>query len=240
MARAQFNLLPDIKSQYLKAAKTQKTIVGISVTVSIVMGTIFLLIFLTTNVLQKKQLSDSDAQIKELYGQLQEVENINKAVTVQNQLGSLVELHNNKHISSRLFGYLSNLTPINVSISSIGLDFKNNSMTVDGSADSQKTVNTLIDTLKFTTFSVGNKVTESRAFPSVVQSSFSVTSGSVNYNLELSFDPQLFANNILDEDGKHIAPVLKVPKLTTTRSVLADPANLLFNGQSSSGGQGAQ
>ncbi|MBI2009288.1 hypothetical protein HYS84_02660 [Candidatus Saccharibacteria bacterium] len=231
MARAQFNLLPDSKYERLKTEKSQRTLKGLFIFISIGATIIFVFFFLATNVLQKKQLSDSDKDIKNLYSELQNVENLNKMLTVQNQLGSLVDLHRNKHVSSRLFTYLPDLTPINVSIGRVGLDLKTNSITIDGTADSQKTVNVFVDTLKFTTFSAGEQANDEQAFLTVVQSNFSVGSGNVSYTLSLTFDPLLFSNNILDANGKQITPSLKVPRLTTTRSVLADPANVLFNGQ---------
>ena len=241
MARAQFNLLPDSKYEQLRIEKSQRTLKGLSIFISIGAVTLFVFFFLATNVLQKKQLSDSDKDIKSLYSELQNVENLNKMLTVQNQLGSLVDLHRSKHISSRLFAYLPDLTPTNVSIGRVGLDFITNLMTIDGTADSQKTVNVFVDTLKFTTFNAGEQVNDQQAFRSVVQSNFSVGSGNVSYSLNLTFDPLLFSNNILDSSGKQIVPSLKVPKLTTTRSVWADPANVLFNGQTNqdkpSGGQ---
>ena len=231
MGRAQFNLLPDSKYERLKTEKSQHTLKGLFIFISIGATIIFIFFFLATNVLQKKQLSDSDKDIKNLYSELQNVENLNKMLTVQNQLGSLVDLHRNKHVSSRLFTYLPDLTPINVSIGRVGLDFKTSSITIDGTADSQKTVNVFVDTLKFTTFSAGQQANDKQAFSTVVQSNFSVGSGNVSYTLSLTFDPLLFSNNVLDANGKQITPSLKVPKLTTTRSVLADPANVLFNGQ---------
>lgn len=231
MAKAQFNLLPDIKYERLKVEKTQRIIITLSILTSIAAFLIFLFFFLATNVLQKKQLSDSDKDIKELYGQLQSVENINKMLTVQNQLGSLVTLHQSKHLSSRLFTFLPELMPTNVFIGRIGLDFQGNSIVIDGTADSQKSVNVFVDTLKFTTFNAGEQIKDEQAFPSVIQTSFSITPGSVSYSITLTFDPTLFSNSLVDADGKRITPILTVPKLTTTRSALADPAKVLFNGQ---------
>ncbi len=235
MAKAQFNLLPDSKNERLKVQRSQHAVQGLAIFISAGAAIIFIFFFLATNVLQKKQLSDSNKDINNLYSQLQNVENLGKVLTVQNQLGSLVDLHRSEHVSSRIFTYMSDLTPVNVSIGRLAVDFKTNSMAIDGTADSQKTVNTFIDTLKFTTFSAGTQTKDQKAFSSVVQSNFSVGAGNVSYTLSLNFDPLLFSNSILDESGKQVTPTLKVPKLTTTRSVLADPANLLFNGQA--GGQ---
>jgi hypothetical protein len=106
-------------------------------------------------------------------------------------------------------------------------------MQISGTADSQQATNTFIDTLKFTTYKVNDQDQAKSAFPSVVETSFGVSATGSSYGLTVQFDPILFSNNL---NGK--TPVLTVPKKTTTRSVMDNPANL-FNGTDSSntGGQ---
>ncbi len=235
MNSIQFNLLPDVKLEYLKAQRRRGRVISICVLISIIAAGIFLFMLLTVNIVQKKQLSDANKSINEAKAKLSSIKNLDQVVTVQNQLQTLVGLHQNKHLSSRIFSYLPAITPTSVNISGISLDFGAGTMSIEGTADSQKTVNTFIDTLKFTTYTIGDSSSKS-AFPSVVESSFSIGQSSVGYTLNVHFDPILFNNNTLDSAGHVQTPALKVPSLTTTRSVVNAPSNLLFNGQPNGSG----
>src|SRR5207244_2785243 len=108
------------------------------------------------DVVQKKQLSDADKSIVTYTSQLKAIPNVNKIITVQNQLQALVGLHQNKHISSRLFTYLPSVTPTKAHVNQIKMDLVANTIELTGTADSHQTINTFIDTLKFTTYKIGN------------------------------------------------------------------------------------
>lgn len=238
MSQVQFNLLPDTKLAAVKSNRTRSLAVSIALIISAASAAIFLILLSTTGVIQKKQLSDADKTIAADTAKLQSMTGLDKMITVQNQLSTLVDLHKNKHISSRIFSYLPQVTPTQVSLGHLTMDFKANTMQIDGTADTQKSVNTFVDTLKFTTYIVNTGDSPKSAFPSVVESGFSIGAKNVSYSLNITFDPALFGNNILDSQGHPKAPTLQVPKLTTTRSVTDDPANLLFNGQNNvPGGQ---
>ncbi len=222
--KLQFNLLPDVKQEYLKARRTKKTALAIAALVSAV--SLFALFFMMTTVyvVNKKQISDSNKDIAKYSQQLKAIPNLDKILTIQNQLQSLSSLHQSKHITSRLYTYLPQVTPTNVFMGQVSVDLTANTMTIGGTTDSLKTVNTFIDTLKFTTYKLNGQDTKKSAFPSVVESSFSLTQKGASYGLSIQFDPALFSNSSSVE--------LIVPAgLSTTRSVLDDPNNALFNGQ---------
>lgn len=236
MSRAQFNLLPDTKLAAVKSSQSRNLLVSIALVVSAASAAVFLILLGITSIVQKKQLSNADKTIATATAKLQSMSGLDKIITVQNQLGTLVDLHKNKHISSRIFSYLPEVTPTQVSLGHLSMDFKSNVMQIDGTALDQKSVNVFIDTLKFTTYIVNSGDSPKSAFPSVVESSFSIGTKNVSYSLNVTFDPTLFSNNILDSQGHPKAPSLQVPKLTTTRSITDDPANNLFNGQNSAPG----
>jgi hypothetical protein len=184
----------------------------------------------------KLQLSSADKSITKYQKQLSNVPNLSKILTIQNQLASLQSLHQKKHITSRLYDYIYELTPTTVKMGQLNLDLAQNTLGIEGTATSQKDVNTFIDTLKFTTYKLNGQNINKKAFTSVLESSFSVTQTGVSYGVTMQFDPALFANT-----G---AVALNIPSGVTTRSVVDDPSNNLFNGQTgtdaqngSSGGQ---
>jgi hypothetical protein len=111
--RLQFNLLPDVKQQYLKTERTKKTVIMAAFAASAV--SFFILLFMMTNVyvVNKKKLNDADKKVKDYTSQLKKIPNLDRILTVQNQLKSVETLHQGKHIASRIYTYLPEVTPTN-------------------------------------------------------------------------------------------------------------------------------
>jgi Tfp pilus assembly protein PilN len=221
--RVQFNLLPDVKQQYIKTQRTKKVVTMVALLTSAVCIGIFVLMLSVVYGVNKLQISSADNSVKKYQKQLNDIPNLNKILTVQSQLSSLLTLHQDKHVMSRLFVYLAELTPTSVKMGTIEVNNEQNTIEVRGTADTQKSINTFIDTLKFTTYKVDNKDTGKKAFPTVVESSFGIDQKGANYALDIQFDTALFANS------QNVS--LNIPAGVTTRSVLDDPLNALFNGQ---------
>lgn len=218
----QFNLLPDVKIEYIKARR-QKRLVVLSSSLAAV-GTLTVLIFLIlfVDAVQKKNLHDLNADIKTQSAQLEKTANLTKILTVQNQLTSLTSLHDQKPAVTRLFGFLSQLTPNAVSIGSLRIDYSQKTLSVSGSASSLDTIKNYVDTLKATMYTVnGTSAQAKTAFSSVVLSNFSRTATTATYTITTAFDPLLF-------DQKHDV-TLSVPSITDTHSDSTQPATL-FNG----------
>lgn len=237
--KLQFNLLPDVKQQYLKAKRTTRTVIAASLAASALALFVFLFMLINVDVINKKKLADVDKSISSYSHQLKNIPNLNKILTIQNQLQSVATLHQNKHITSRLYQYLPQITPSNVCLNQATLDTTNNSITLQGTTDTLKSINVYIDTLKFTTYKQGAQDTGKKAFPNVVETSFGLDSTAASgansakcagkpavasYQLTANYDPALFSNSQ--------AVSLNVPAgVYTTRSVVDDPSNPLFNGQ---------
>ncbi len=225
----QFNLLPDVKLEYIKARRTQRTIITSSVVVSGAAIALFVLLFLVVNVVQKNHLSSIDADIKASKNELKSKQDLSKILTIQNQLKSLPALHADKPVASRALGYIQQVTPQSSSVSSLVLNFTEKTIKIEGSADSLATVNTFVDTLKFTSYTATSVDTPEAnpesvlAFKSVVLTSFAVASGNTKdknkaatYSITLSYEPDIFQSN------KTIS--LQVAKKITTRSETQKPS----------------
>jgi Tfp pilus assembly protein PilN len=214
----QFNLLPDIKIQYLKAKRQQHMVVLGAVVAIVISLTIFVILLTVVYGLQKKNLSDLNGDIQTASEELKDTKDLTKILTVQNQLKALPALHDQKVVSTRLFDYLSQTTPAAVSIGKLNVDYALNTMSIAGSTDSLGTVNTYADILKFTKFSTKNDDTERNAFSDVVLGSFSRDTESATYSITLKFDPQIFASTEEVE--------LTVPEIISTRSEVDKPTAL--------------
>lgn len=218
----QFNLLPDVKIQYLKARRNKRLVVGGSMLV--IAAAVFILILLAGIIygVQKKNLHDLNNDIGKYTQELKSTPELNKILTVQNQLGALTALHDKKAVASRLFGYLTQVTPKAASISQLDVDFAQNTISITGAANSLDIVNTYADTFKFTTYKTDtdgdSKVS---AFSKVVLSQFSRTSSGATYTITAAFDPLIF--------DSASAVKLDVPHIISTRSATEQPTDLFQN-----------
>ena len=211
----QFNLLPDIKIQYLKAKRQEHAVVLASIVAVITAVTVLVLLLAVVHGLQKKTLSDLNDDIKRSSEELKGTKDLNKILTVQNQLNALPGLHDQKVITSRLYEYLSQLTPNDDSISSLTLDAELNTLEISGTAKSLTAVNTFTDSLKFTQYTIAASEAKKDAFSDVVLASFSKSEDATSYSLTMKFDPIIFAG---DQE-----PKLTVPNIISTRSEVDKP-----------------
>jgi Tfp pilus assembly protein PilN len=221
----QFNLLPDIKVEYLKARRQQHLVVMVSTIASVVAVAIFALLITVVYGLQKKNINDLNTDIHTASTQLQGTQDLTKILTVQNQLKALPALHDKKVVASRMFDYLTQVTPANVSITKLDVDFSLNTMTVSGSGPDLTAVNTFTDSLKFTKYTTKTQTSQTNAFSSVVLSNFTRNSKNATYEITFKFDPVIF--------GETQEVQLTVPQIISTRSEVDKPADLFQQ----SGGQ---
>lgn len=218
----QFNLLPDIKIQYLKAKRQKHMVIMISVAASVISLAVFVLLLATVFVLQKKNLADLNKDIKSSSDQLQGVKDLNKILTVQNQLGKLTPLHDAKPVTSRLYSFITQVTPANAKLTKLIISHEAATLDIAGTADNLTTVNKYTDTLKFTKFTTVDGGPEKNAFSDVVLTSFTRDKLTTTFEISLKFDPLLFS-------GEHDAK-LNVPKIITTRSEVDKPGELFQQG----------
>ena len=222
----QFNLLPDIKVRYLKVKRQQHLVVLVSIVACLAAVVIFLMSLSVVYGVQKKSLNDLNKDIKTSSNKLESTKDLTKVLTVQNQLKSLPSLHDSKVVSSRLYDYLTQVTPADATITKLDADFTLNTMLIAGESKDLETVNKFVDTLKFTKYTVGSQKEEHSAFSAVVLASFSRDSKTATYNISLNFDPVVF-------NGTQSVK-LTVPQVISTRSEVDKPTALF---QDTTGGQ---
>ena len=226
----QLNLLPDVKLQYLKANRLKKMITSIAILCTII-SVGLLTIVVVAGFAEKARIASVDKSIKSKTTELKAKKGINKVLTVQNQLDSLTALHSQKPAVSSLFTYLNQVTPVEVGINDLHVDFVSGSekMTITGTSKALSSVNKYIDTLKFTKYTVGEDKTETQAFSNIVLSSFALSNSTAGqssepatYTIDLAFDRKIF--DITEK------VTLKVPKKTTTRSAVDAPSEIFQAG----------
>lgn len=228
----QFNLLPEVKQQYMKTVSRRRLVNVVCLLIGGGFLLIFTLMFLYVKVNQTSQLSKLDTKINDGVKKLQANKDLDKIITLQNQLASLPTLHNDKSMTSRVFGYIGQLVPSEANINTIEIDVANTKINIKGSADSIPAINKFIDTIKYTDYNyeTGNPKT-ARAFSDVVLRNFTLptvetaTKG-VTYEIELKYNPVIFQNTAVDGNAVANSIQLVVPKKITTRSEVQKPSDL--------------
>lgn len=216
----QLNLLPGIKQEYIKAQRTRRLITAVSTIVTLASIGLMILMLLFVDGLQKKQISSLSNDIKQRSATIKSIPDLNKILTVQNQLKSLSSLHNQKPAANRLSDYLKQTTPAQADINNLTVDFNQKLITITGTSDALSTVNKYIDTLKFTTYNIGgDKSTSKNAFSNVVLTNFGRSENRATYTITTNYDPPIFD---ITQDIRWV-----VPDTVTTRSELDKP-NALF------------
>lgn len=246
----QFNLLPDVKLEYIRAKRIKRTVMLIAGAVTAASVGVFILLFFTVNVLQKQHLKNLSKDIDRDSKVLQETKDLDKILTIQNQLSKLTELHDQKVYTGRLKEYITQVTPLNVSFSEVEVKLTDGTMRFKGSADTLRTVNQFVDTLKFTKYKKlvldengeVNYGEEKQAFSEVVLFDFGRDDKGATYEITLKYDPEIFTASAYEEDKDDDTVVaaneqqqvkrkpvqLIVPNIITTRSVTEKPDDNLF------------
>ncbi len=215
----QFNLLPDVKIDYIKAKRFKRLIALISLIV--IGGSVAVVVLLATIVygVQGAQIALINKEIKASKAAIADQNkkvSIDKILTVQNQLNSLDALHANKPIFSRVFDYLTKVVPTQAPISKLSIAATDESLTIQGSTDTIESVNKFVDILKFSLYKADANSDGVPAFSNVVLSSFGRDKQGASYSITMKYNKVIFdAAN----DGKGLI----VPKKTTTRSELERP-----------------
>lgn len=213
----QFNLLPDVKLEFIKARRNKRLVMLSASLVTAVSFTVVILLTTYVYGFQKTHLSNLSEEIERDSDEIKETPDIDKILAIQSQLGALPSLHEQKPVASRITEYISQLTPANASISRLEVNFAEMTMKFEGTANTLGTVNKFVDTLKFTEYK-GEEDRKPRAFSDVVLSSFGQEEDHTSYTIDLKFDMTIFA---FSSDVS-----LSVPKITTTRSELEKPKAL--------------
>lgn len=132
----EINLIPSVKKELLKARMTRNIIISFSVLVG--GGAIALVVVL--GLILGGQLAFeaiSDGNIDKKAKELTSIEDVDKLVTVQNQLNKITSQHESKKINSRIFDVISAVNPGGtnaVSFSTITVDSESKTIKLEGSA----------------------------------------------------------------------------------------------------------
>lgn len=230
----QFNLLPDVKKEYIKAKRQKQLILSVSILAAGAALLVVILLFSFVQLGQKKHIKDLSEDINTEINAIRSIEDLDKILTIQGQLVSLPSLHQQKPETSRLFSYLTQLTPANVKIRQASVNFIDSVIVLEGVSPDLASINRFSDTLKFSKFKAVPKVDSTD--PDAEQANVDEAEELVpftniatelsrsdtrsegersTYQITLNFDKALF-------DNMQIVKLI-VPNIVTTRSTQGKP-----------------
>ncbi len=133
----QINLIPDVKQEFIHAQKMRSAVITFAILIcGIAMALLAVLGLVYGGQAVRETLARNE--IDKQYKTLKSIENIDQALTIQNQMSKIATIHGKKTINSRLFDVLTAINPPapnNVKISNVTLDPATNTLSIEGSAE---------------------------------------------------------------------------------------------------------
>ena len=201
----QVNLLPDVKREYLHAQQMKHTFTVISILATLTAVILAGILFAYVQFVQPRHRAnlqkDIDTGIQELKNKPDGVE----MVTVQGVLEQIPGLQDKKMISSKLFDYLVEFTPRDVSYGEVKLDLDTGTLSLSGQTTTLERANVLANNLKSAQFnySLEGKQQNLKPFSNIIFTSLGKTqdatdSRSVGFEISFQIDKKLFDQKLTD------------------------------------------
>ena len=228
----QLNLLPDVKKEYLRAQSARRKTITLAIFVSIIAAGLTVIVAFYVYAVQNGIMYLQTQDIKGKASQLSSVKDIDKYLTIQNQLGQLSDLHGNKNDFSRLLDFLPKLNPAppqNITLTNLDVNDVDSTITFKGKVADYGALTTFKDTLTNATFTYNSdgvvqdatKLFSEVKIEAAVYGKTDKTAG-VTFTVVATYDPTLFTQ-------QHTDVQVTVPNKETTGSVVGTP-QAIFGG----------
>lgn len=227
------NLLPDVKREYLRTQQVRVKVITAAFFLSAIAIAATVIMALWVYGAQGLQQTLLTEDIKKSDQQLRSIKDIDKYVTIQNQLASITALHESKNRFSRLFDYLPSINS-GVKLGSVAVDSDAKTIIFDGQTDNYTTLIIFRDTLKSALLYDGaacpadlskikNKVALFNTVVIDAESASTTQEGQpfVSFKMTAAYTDAAFSATVK-------SPKICVPKKDTTPSTLGTP-NAIFD-----------
>lgn len=216
----ELNLLPDVKKEFIKAQRTRNAVISGSILATIGAGIVIAVLATTVYIGQQAVIAVQTDSIKKKENELKSKPEIDKYLTVQNQLKHIDELHNSKYTYSRAFTYLQQLNPAqpnNVALRTVKLNKEVNTLEITGTArnfEALSVYKTTLENAELKYKAIGSEEQSStKLFDSIVltQASLANVDNKVltNFEFTLTYPEAAFATS-----SKDIS--ISIPSLVTS------------------------
>lgn len=228
------NLLPDIKKEYLRAERQKTRIVILAFLIMAgAVGLVVAFAFFVYAIQGFAWKNIVNGQIKDKTQVLSKMEDLNRDLTIQNQLSALPALHESKSAYSRLFDMLPVLNPAppnSITLNTVQLNDDAKMMMFVGRTSTFEALTAFRDTLRYAEASYVQEgqstPTTSPLFKEVVidASGLSEDQGRqyVAFTIRTTYNPEAF--NVSSSDIKVIIPTLQTSGQADTNRQLFQEA----------------
>lgn len=120
----EINLVPDVKQELLRAQSQRNLLISVSIIAAIAAGVVVVLVAGYVYGAQSWMMKNSNDTINKEFNKLSAVEDLDKILTIRNQLSAVSTLNKDKHMTSRVYDMLNVVvpkSPHNIRISSIAV-----------------------------------------------------------------------------------------------------------------------
>lgn len=221
------NLLPDVKREYLRTRRLQSKVMAIATIVSLIAVGLVVVLAISVYGGQTVYKGYLTGEIKKHGDELKSIEEVDKYLTLQNQLANLTELHDNKMDFSRLLTFLPSMNPAapnNIRLTKVEAvaDEMLNTLVLEGEVANYTGLNTFRDTLTNAELTYKDQENPVKLFDSVevVTSALerSQQGGTiVVFRIETVYLKEAFLFSTKQ-------PVVTVPQMVTTQSIQNAPS----------------
>lgn len=229
----QFNLLPDIKKEYINAKKSKALVIGVSAITAVGSIGLTVLLFVYVFFVQQLQTGIITSDIKKKSDSLNSIQDLSKYLTVQSQLASLPGLHDQKGAYLRLFNFLPVLNPgdpNNIKLANLQLLTNDKSIVFTGTTASFQSLNIFADSLRNAEVSYkepgATTAKKDKIFDSVYVQNGVLSR--INGGLLVSFSIRtVYRDYVFDIRNSEVDA--SVPNIKTTQSITESPKLPLFD-----------
>lgn len=133
----ELNLIPDVKQELIRAQRGRSMVISTAILAGVIALGIIALLSIYVFAVQSIRSAVADEIIKTEDKKLASVQDLNKILTIQNQLTKITELRDQTKVTSRLFDVLRGIlppAPNNVVISHLTFDALNSRIILEGQA----------------------------------------------------------------------------------------------------------
>ncbi len=232
----EINLLPDVKLEFIKAQKIRAKVIFSSLIIGITSVAIVAGLAVYVFAFQTVRDAVADGEIKDKTAKLNQVEDLPKILTIQNQLSKISDLNSKKKIDSRIFDLLKVIippSPNNIQISDLVINPENTTITINGQAknsyEALEMFKKIIEGAKVQYMDLDNKSNEI-ALASAINtgnSSYGEDSSGqkvLRFTLAFTYAPELFSQQTkntvvkITNGGNVTDSYLSMPKIFTDRA----------------------
>lgn len=236
----EINLVPDVKQQLIHAQRVRTTVISLATLTSIVSGGVVVLLALYVFGVQTVRSSIADNNISSNSKKLAAVPDINKTLTIQNQLAQIPTIHDAQHMNSRIFDVLTTITPASgpnqVQYSNVTISTADGTVTIQAQTPTYASLDTFKKTIAATKFNyTDNGNSQSVDLASNVNLTSQTFAQDANGNnvltftLTFTYPPELMSPTATN------ASIVGPNQTNATDSYLGVP-NSLFTQKANSGG----